>query len=199
MAKDVIIDRLKSIGDPFEKESPAPGYNSLDFQEPWNTDLALPDLDREDKELFKVKEYGTPVSAWDIVTIRKPGQFEIGDRVKWIKKDRNSYWGTIDYSCEVSYGSTGVVMDLMKGQDFVFVDWDNQPTCEDAFGDANKHWAVIKADIINLEGDSNTLSWDIKPIEVDPKKVNLLYAIYCAEAVLSIYEEQYPNDDRVRK
>ncbi|MFA5724140.1 MAG: putative immunity protein, partial [Candidatus Pacearchaeota archaeon] len=42
-------------------------------------------------------------------------------------------------------------------------------------------------------------SWDIKPIEVDPKKVNLLYAIYCAEAVLSIYEEQYPNDDRVRK
>ncbi|MCK9436207.1 MAG: pentapeptide repeat-containing protein [Synergistaceae bacterium] len=42
------------------------------------------------------------------------------------------------------------------------------------------------------------LSWDIKPIEVDPKKVNLLYAIYCVEAVLSIYEEQYPNDSRPR-
>jgi len=196
MAKDVIIDRLKSIGDPFEKESPAPGYNSLDFQEPWNTDLALPDLDREDKELFKVKEYGTPISAWDIVTIREPSQFEIGDRVKWISGP--TFWGTMENKCEISNGSTGVVISVPKDQSDLFLDWDNQPTFGDVWGDYSQHWSVQKSNLVNLEGDSNTLSWDIKPIESDPKKVNLLHAIYCAEAVLSIYEERYPNDNRPR-
>ena len=32
----------------------------------------------------------------------------------------------------------------------------------------------------------------------DPTKVSQLYAIYCAEAVLHIYEDKYTNDNRLR-
>ena len=44
-------------------------------------------------------------------------------------------------------------------------------------------------------------SWE--PQKIPPKdlnkKINLLWAIYCAEAVLHIFEDKYPDDDRPRK
>jgi len=69
MAKNSITDSPLGWGNSIEKESPAPGNSPLDFQEPYNTDLSLPDIDRTEKELFRVKEYGLPMAgAWDIPT-----------------------------------------------------------------------------------------------------------------------------------
>ncbi len=113
MAKDIIIDNLRGWGDSFEKESPAPGYSILDFEEPWNTDLADPDIDRSEKEVFKVKEYGTPVSAWDV---KVPP--EIGSKVLV----NNEHAGEIDLPETGGYSRyIGVVTDILPDS----TEWDH--------------------------------------------------------------------------
>ena len=40
-------------------------------------------------------------------------------------------------------------------------------------------------------------SW--RQIPPNPQKAEILYGIYCAEAVLHIFENEYPNDNRCRR
>ena len=77
--------------------------------------------------------------------------------------------------------------------------------CEDGWNNLLNHLGKTKADneplsiatIIQSNGIKDAL-WALRAVEGKDKEIRL-FAADCAESVLHIYENRYPNDDRPRK